>query len=89
MKRGRVASAQHSTAKPSGRLPCESPVIVCSWLGSLAWAAPNVCASAGASRQARGEWTVWGDMMGLFTNEELIGILRHRVASHGGPRRYA
>ena len=27
--------------------------------------------------------------MGLLTNEELIGILRHRVASHGGPRRYA
>ncbi len=27
--------------------------------------------------------------MGLITNEELIGILRDRVASHGGPRLYA
>ena len=32
---------------------------------------------------------MWGNMMGLITNDELIGILRHRVASHGGPRLYA
>ena len=32
---------------------------------------------------------MWGYMMGLITNEELIGILRHCVASHGGPRLYA